>query len=185
MHRKLLIAAAALAIIATIVTAAGCGGSSTTSSQSSTSDASSATQAASSTQTTQDQSQNPDKGQGKNGPRMDNTRLLARVAEILNVSVDNLTTAYNNAMPKRTDGTGTPPSGMPPTGTQRSGTPPADDGTQPGGTPPADGQKGQPREFSLPDDVIQQIASELSLSTDTVSSAFKQAMSELQASSTK
>jgi hypothetical protein len=184
MHRKLLIVAAALTIIATIVTAAGCGGSSTTTSQPSISDTQSATQAASSTQTAQAQSQNQDKGQGQKGPQMDNTKLLARVAEILNVSVDTLTTAYNNAMPQRTDGTGTPPSGTPPTGTPPSGTPPAGDGIQPGGTPPTDGQR-QPGQFSLPDDIIQQIATELGLSTDTVSSAFKQAMSELQASSTK
>jgi hypothetical protein len=180
MHRKLLIVAAVLTITATIVIVAGCGGSSTTPAQPSTSDASSATQAASSTHTTPDQSQSQGKEKGQNGPQMDNTRLLARVAEILNVSVDKLTTAFNNALPKRIDGTRTPASGMPP-----SGTPPEGSEIKPTGTPPVDGQRGQPGQFSFPDDVMQQIAAELGLSTDTVSSAFKQAMSELQASSTK
>jgi len=187
MSRKTLIIAAVLAIIAVIIAAAGCSSSTTTSSS-----------GASNAQAVNQQSgQQPQQGQGiqgagQRGPGIDNSKLLARVAEILNVSFDKLTTAFNNAMPRRTEGdrTGTPPSRVPAdgSGTPPTGTPPGGNGTPPGGTPPADGQQGQPAQpgqFTLPDDVIQKIASELGLSADTVSSAFKQAMSELQPSSTK
>jgi hypothetical protein len=181
MSRKILIVAAVFTIAAIIMTVAACGGSTTTSSSGTSNSAVSSQQQA---QPGTQQGGNVQQGQqgqanqgGQRGPGIDNTKLLARAAAILNVSVDKLTTAFNNAMPRRTDGGGTPPIGTPPTGT-----PPTGSGTPPAGTPPAGGQQGQPGQLALPDDVIQKIASELGLSADTVASAFKQAMSEQQPS---
>ena len=189
MSRIILIAAVTLMIAAVMMTTAGCGGSITPSSGAS--DSGSSSQAAAQPAGTGQQGQQPQQGQGnqgagQRGPGVDNTKLLARVAAILNVPVDKLTTAFNNALPKRAEGdkSGTPPSGAAPTGTPPSGTPPTGSGNPPTGTPPAGGQPGQPGQFTLPDDVIEKISSELGLPADTVSSAFEQAMTELQSSST-
>jgi len=174
MSRKIAKVAAFAIIAALIVSMFGC--------SSSASDTSSQSSIQTNQQTQVNQQQSGDQGQnprGQRGQGMDNTQLLTRVAEILNVSVEDLTTAYNNAMPQREEGQGGPGGSQSPTGEPPSGEMPT--GEPPSGTPPADGQGGQqpPQMQGFPEEMMQSIADELGLSVDDVTAAFEQAMQEL------
>lgn len=174
-----------LVIIVAAALLAGCGSTATGSTPAST--------PAGSSQPAQDQQGSQQSGQqggqqggGKGGPggqdfQAMQTKLLARVAEILGVSTESLTTAYQSAI-KEVMGNMTPPSGAgqgqpPSVGTQ--GQPPSSGGTPP--MPPSDNRTGGPGGRGGPDmsGVYSKVASALGLTAEKVQAAFEQARTEL------
>jgi hypothetical protein len=133
------------------------------------------------------QTQQTTSGSSQQGGRQDGQdiqkKLLARVAEILGVSSDALTAAYESAIKSvmgdrvPAGGTqGTPPSGSNP-GTPPA--PPSDNRTDgPGGQPGARGS------FDM-SGVYSKVAQSLGLTTEKVQAAFEQAQKELMPSRTK
>ena len=107
------------------------------------------------------------------------TEVLSRAAEILGISSEKLTTAFQNAMPQG-GSSGSGQQGQPPTA------PSGQQGQSP--TPPS-GQQGQPStlpsgqqmtQSQLMTDVYEKMAEELNISADDIASAMQQAEEELQ-----
>ena len=117
-------------------------------------------------QSTWQASQQPGTGQRPAGGQ-DMTKVLARAAEILGVSSDKLTTAFNNARPQ-------PPSGQ--QGEKPSEPPSGQQGEKPS-EPPA-GQQGQSGKGFMTD-TYTKMAEELGISADKIEAAMNQAMQEL------
>lgn len=169
-----------------IITAAmiltGCSSGSTSSTPASTSTTQPAAQTQQSTTTGQQGSQQSGQQDGRQGGQdrqATQTKLLARVAELLGVSSDKLTAAYETAMKsvmgdKAPSGSGT--QGTPPSGASQ-GTPPQppSDNRTGGGPGGQGGGKGGPDMSG----VYAQIATELGLTTEKVTEAFETAQKEL------
>jgi len=121
-------------------------------------------------------------GQSQSPNAPDMTAVLNRAAEILGISSDKFTTAFQNAMPKpSTDQQEQPPA--PPTGTPPTGTHPSDQQGQPPEPPTGAPQSGQPKSQSenpqFMTDVYAKMAEELNISVDDISKAMTQAEEEL------
>jgi hypothetical protein len=135
-----------------------------------------ASQAQPASQTTSTSGQQGGK-QGGQDMQAQQTKLLARVAEILGVSTDSLTTAYNAALKSvmgdkssSTTAPGQPP--QPPTDGKAGGS---------GGTPPSGGQGKAPDMSGL----YSKVADALGLTVDKVTAAFEQAQKELMPTKTQ
>ncbi len=173
---------AALVIIISAMALAGCSSSSTSSSTpSSTQQPAAQTQQSGQQSGQQGGQQGSQQGQKHDGQDMQEmqTKLLTRVAEILGVSTESLTTAYQNAMQSvmgdktpGQGGQGTPPEKPSGEGDQK---PPE------GGQPPTDGQGGQGGGHGGPDmsGVYSKVAEALGLTAEKVQAAFEQAQKEL------
>jgi hypothetical protein len=167
----------ALAVILAGVILAGCAGGSASQAPASSGTQSTPAATTPASQTTSTSGQQGGK-QGGQDMQAQQTKLLARVAEILGVSTDSLTTAYEAAIKsvmgdKAPSGStpGQPP--QPPSGTPPSG--------QQGGTPPSGGQNKAPDMSG----VYSKIAASLGLTADKVTAAFEQAQKELMPTKTQ
>jgi hypothetical protein len=180
----------AFVVILISISLAGCStGSSQNTSSTSTQQSSSTTSGQPSTNGATQQQQTNSQGQQQPGAS-NMTAILSRAAEILGISSEKLTTAFQNAMPQGgPSGSGqqgqpsTPPSG-------EQGEPPASPSGEQGQPPtPPSGQQGQP---STPPSgqqmtqsqpmtgVYEKMAEELNISADDIASAMQQAEEELQ-----
>jgi hypothetical protein len=141
--------------------------------------------------TSQSAQQQKPGSQGQQPPGASNmTEILSRAAEILGISSEKLTTAFQNAMPQGgPSGSGqqgqpsTPPSGQQgeppaaPSGEQgQPPTPPSGEQGQ-SSTPPS-GQQMTQSQFMT--DIYEKMAEELNISADDIASAMQQAEEELQ-----
>lgn len=183
MHKKLaqIPVCTALVMVIAVLLLTGCGSTATGSNPAST--LSGPSQPAQDQQGIQQgNQQSGQQGGGKGGPggqdwQAMQAKLLARVAEILGVSSESLTTAYESAM-KEVMGNMTPPSlpnqGQPPSG-DNQGTPPMPPSDNRTGGPGRQGGGGGP-DMSA---VYSKVASALGLTAEKVQAAFEQARTEL------
>jgi hypothetical protein len=107
------------------------------------------------------------------------TEILSRAAEILGISSEKLTTAFQNAMPQGGP-SGSGQQGQPPTApSNQQGQPPTPPSGQQGqpSTPPSGQQMTQSQPMT---DVYEKMAEELNISADDIASAMQQAEEELQ-----
>ncbi len=173
---------AAVTIFVVVLIGASLAGCSTGSSQNTTSASGqeSSSTATGQQSTSQSAPQQQPGSPGQQPPGASNmTEILARAAEILGISSEKLTTAFQNAMPQGG-----------PSGSGQQGQPPAAPSGQQRQPPePPSGQQGQLSEppsgqqmtqSQLMADVYEKMAEELNISADDIASAMQQAEEELQ-----
>jgi hypothetical protein len=123
-------------------------------------------------QSAEQASQQPGTGQRPAGGQ-DMTKVLTRAAEILGVSSDKFTTAFNNARPQAPAGGGQ--QGQQPSGEKPSEPPSGQQGQPP--EPPSGQQSQSGKGFMT--ETYTKMAEELGISADKIEAAMNQAMQEL------
>jgi hypothetical protein len=183
-------AAIAFVVILISICLAGCSATSSQNPSSSSGQQSSSTTSGQQSDNQSGQQRQPGSPGQQPGGASNMTAILTRAAEILGISSEKLTTAFQNAMPQGgPSGSGqkgqsaTPPSGQhgqpstPPSGQQGQATTPLSGQQGQSSTPPS-GQQMTQSQFMT--DIYEKMAEELNISADDIANAMQQAETELQ-----